>query len=173
MAVIIPQEMNWNSVTAPSTAATAVTKTTSTTGAAAIATLGFTLRSTSTTGNNLVEAELPVDDKIGFLVTFRATQVAASVLTVSAGTARRAYKRGQGNATVTLRSTRAGGSGSMYFLGPYEGARFATVTDSTDIGAGRNTVEITITTSSGGSAATQRGRANIVAFKMPTVTYST
>ena len=137
-----------------------------------------------------VTVEIPVDDKIGFIVSWGATaaldadNAAAATLRVSAGTARRAYRRELGHFDLRLAQTSGGLSqattGAMwnrFLLGPFESAQFAHESESTvQAPVGRNYVQFRYTgasATSSGPDQPQARRANIFAFKFPTVGYDT
>jgi hypothetical protein len=134
--------------------------------------VGTTLLSTAaSTGNGSVTVQYDVDDKIAFRVAWLATAASTGVcrLTVTQGTARRAWQRDIGSFTLTMPA--AGSTGRVYMVGPFETARFAVRSTSTvQAPVGRNYVRFTGTT---GSTSPQARRWNIQAFRMPDVRYAT
>ena len=126
---------------------------------------GTTLLST---GGDPLTVPYDVDDKIGFLVTWLATAATTGALTVAHGSERRGWQKDIGSYTLTM--TAAGATGRTYFVGPFETARFAIKSTSTEHApVGRNYVRFTGST----AALVQSRRFNIVAFRMPDVQYDT
>jgi hypothetical protein len=166
MAVIRAQQLNRNGISTPSSAATAVTKSTGRD------TIGFLIqrRATSVAANeHIIQCAVDPDDKVAFVVSFRATQVANSRLILSAGQSREAFQAGTSK-TFTISTT--GALARQYYIGPFESAKYIR-RDSTAIGLGNPYIQLTINTSSSGNSTRLRGTARVVAFKMPVVTYAT
>lgn len=143
---------------------------------------GTTLQSTEdSTGQGRVTVQYPVDDRIGFLVSWCCTAASTepATLTVAQGSLRRGYKRDQGSLSITLSQNVAGSAstgttGTMFnrfLIGPLESARFAIKSESTiHAPEDRNFVSFTLSTDSTG---VQARRASIYAFRMPVVGYDT
>jgi hypothetical protein len=124
------------------------------------------------TGAGSLTVEVDADDRVGFIVTWLSSDPAGNanaVLTVSEGTQPGAWRKGAGNYTLNL--TAAGATCQKYFIGPFESARFGIKADTTaHARLGKRYISFTLAaTSSGG----MQRYANIVGFKMPTVSYST
>jgi len=130
---------------------------------------GTTLLSTGAAPNNLVTVPYDVDDKIAFRVSWVATAASTGVLTVTHGSERRGWQKDIGSFDLSM--TAAGATGKVFYVGPFETARFAIKSTSTDHApVGRNYVKFTGST---GAASEQGRRWNIQAFRMPDVRYST
>ena len=121
------------------------------------------------------------DDKIIVFVTGEhnaATTPLTALVRAYAGTARRAWREGVGNADFTFLATAT--TVTLYkALGPFESARFNTVSTSTaSAPVGRGYIKLTpfrATTAGATSTHTSlnKGILKAIAFKLPGVTYST
>ena len=121
-----------------------------------------------------------VDDKIAFVVQWETTlDKRAARFTIKAGAERRAWQQGQGDATFTVTTTAAG---RVYnaFIGPFETARFANKSTSTNFAPiGSNVLKVEFLgyqSTKGTSQPTTEAKgkkANIMAFRMPMVEYTT
>ena len=115
------------------------------------------------------------DDKIGFFLSWCNTVATTGSISVvvSAGSEGRAWNRDQGAYTFYPSGSATGSSGAntgkRWILGPFESARFAVKSTSTQW-SGRNEVRMTIVTTSAGVR--HNNRVGIVPFKMPVVSYS-
>lgn len=131
---------------------------------------GTTLIVSTDSSENSVSFRQDIDDKIGFIVRWGCTANTTQVLNVSvaAGSDRRAWNKDQGAISFSITST-AAGSCKTYLIGPLETARFAIKSTSTQW-SGRNEIKISVSASA--TAALEQRRANVTAFRLPTVAYS-
>ena len=129
---------------------------------------GTTLLSTGAAPLNAVTIPYDVDDKIAFRVSWVATAATTGVLTVAAGSDRRGWQNDIGPLVIPM--TAGGATGRVYFVGPFESARFAIKSTSTvQAPVGRNYVRFT-----GSTAGIVQARCwNIQAFRMPDVNFTT
>ena len=121
------------------------------------------------------------DDKIIVFVTGEHTTASTPMLALVrayAGTARRAWREGVGNVDFTFLATAT--TVTLYkALGPFESARFNTVSTSTaSAPVGRGYIKLTpFRATTAGAASTHtslvKSRLKAIAFKLPGVTYST
>lgn len=139
---------------------------------------GFTAATLSTAQKTMI-VPFDVDDKIAFVVTWETTvDKEAAQFTIKAGSTKKAWQQGQGDATFTFTATAAALT-YQGFLGPFESARFATSSTSTNIAPeGSNVVKVeflgyqsTKGTSAGSSDKAAKGY--VFPFRMPTVQYDT
>jgi len=107
----------------------------------------------------LAEIAVDPDDKVGFVVIHQTSCTGAGTLTLSAGPN---WQKDVGDKAFSVGSS-ATGDGNIYFLGPFESAKYV-LYDST-AALGKPCMKFTLT--GAGSSCF------IMAFKMPTVTYST
>ena len=138
---------------------------------------GYTLKHTT----NLT-VTVGKDDKTGFLVMWGTSALIGEdstthpILTVSAAFTTKdsqAWMGDQGTFTLTLcgATGTARAAGKMYFVGPFESARFGRVSDSTSY-APKGDVYLTFSLSSGATGAHGR-QCQVIPFNMPDVSYST
>jgi hypothetical protein len=132
----------------------------------------------ATTG--FVKIPIPEDDNIAFVVSWAASSTQQYAhLHVSPGQERMGWQQGQGGFTVALEASGGSGQGKRYLVGPFESARFARVSRSTDNGVGAGSSDIgigkkfvrfflSVTTSEDGV----HGQFSVAPFRMPRVTYS-
>ena len=133
---------------------------------------------TSTADSTTVTCRLDVDDRIGFLVGWCATASTGvytdHYVTVSQGTQNGAWRRDYGSQTIYMHASDYSDTGCVttkMMIGPFESAMYAMKATSTDpgVGIGENYITITLSTFS----TLQTGKANILAFRWPDVSYST
>ncbi len=134
---------------------------------------GTTIHVSTDPDENTVNFLHDVDGKIGFLVRWGCTANESTsdypTVTVVAGSEGRAWNRDQGAVSFMIEST-AAFIGKTYLVGPFESARFAIQSTSTDW-PNRNEVRFTISADTCADIFAQR--VNILPFKMPVVSYST
>ena len=147
---------------------------------------GTTLTSTdSTTPANVnAYATFDLDDKVGFIVSWCGSSdintTGHLLLTVSAGTNRRAWQNDLGSFSFypsgSVTGSTDGWVGKRYILGPFESARFAretTAGSTVAVGTREGNNHIRFSVSASSSELGHAGRVNILAFRMPAVNYAT
>ncbi len=139
---------------------------------------GTTISTTGGSTSARAAFRLDNDDKIGFLVSWNCTAATTGNrrITVSAGSEGRAWNRDQGSYSFFPSGSATGTSGARYgkrwLLGPFESARFAVQSTSTDWN-GRNEIRMTIVSACSSAGDLHCNKAHVLAFKMPVVNYST
>jgi len=143
---------------------------------------GTTLGTTGSTDVGF--ATFDVDDKTAFIVSWACSSAVSTgkqlLLTVAAGSDGRAWQNELGSYSFYPAGSATGSSGTYrgkrYIIGPFESARFARETTAGSTAArgtkaGNNHIQFTLSAASSESG--NQARVNVLAFKMPGVSYST